>query len=227
MNASRPTEPRWKHFERLVAAIHKAAAQGGKVTWNDKIDGRQFDATIRFEHALYTYLTVIECRDYEKRVPISDVEAFVTKARSAGANKAVMVSSSGYQSGCYDVARQNHIGLYTLKQLDDEPEGYLTDELTPAIQLIDVELEAANGSWVQLRDDGGALAYYLQHTRVIVGGSDHPIWKWIEETVQRSLQQLRRQPTQFIATFPKVQRFVSLTTTATSVRVVRVSRWLW
>lgn len=46
-------EPKWRGFERLVAAIHKAEAKGGQVTWDDSIDGRQFDATIRFEHALY------------------------------------------------------------------------------------------------------------------------------------------------------------------------------
>jgi hypothetical protein len=53
----------WKLFEKIVAAIHHAESRGAKVVWNDKINGRQFDVTVRFLHGLYEYLTVIECKD--------------------------------------------------------------------------------------------------------------------------------------------------------------------
>ncbi|MBX3357306.1 MAG: restriction endonuclease [Phycisphaeraceae bacterium] len=205
-NLPESAEPKWKQFERLVTAIHKAEAKGGKVTWNDSIDGRQFDATIRFEHALYSYLTVIECKDTARAVPVDDVEAFVTKSRGAGANKAVMVSSSGYQEGCYKVARENRIGLYTLTELDEAPEGYLTDDLTPAVQVLDVELQAANGAWVRLRDEGGSLSYYVMHTRVLIGRTDRPLWDWIDGTVRQSLRRLRGTPAEFSAKFPPATR---------------------
>jgi hypothetical protein len=117
VNISGPNEPAWKRFERLVTAIHKAESSGGVVKWNEVIDGRQFDATIRFEHAIYSYLTVIECKHGVKPVEVEDVDAFVTKSRSVGASKGVMVSSSGYQEGCYRVARENKVGLYTLTEL--------------------------------------------------------------------------------------------------------------
>lgn len=55
--------PKWKHFERLVAAIHKVAQQGADVLWNEEINGRQFDVVIRFEEGLYHYLIVVECKD--------------------------------------------------------------------------------------------------------------------------------------------------------------------
>ena len=45
--------PEWKQFERLVAAIHHAESQGALVTWNDTIQGRQFDVTIRFNMLMY------------------------------------------------------------------------------------------------------------------------------------------------------------------------------
>ena len=80
------SDPKWKNFERIVAAIHYAANQGGDIVWNDKIDGRQFDVTIRFKEGYYNFLTVIECKDYKDSVPVEKVEAFVTKAAGVHAN---------------------------------------------------------------------------------------------------------------------------------------------
>ena len=74
-------------LERLVAAIHGAA--GTSVAWNERIDGRQFDVVMRHKNGLHDYLTVIECKDLNRRVSVADVDAFATKSRDAGANKAV------------------------------------------------------------------------------------------------------------------------------------------
>ena len=88
------TSDKWKHFERLVTAIHQAADQGAEVRWNETINERQFDVTIRFKKGLYEYLTVVECKNYEKAIPVEKVEAFVTKAAHVRADRAVMASTS-------------------------------------------------------------------------------------------------------------------------------------
>lgn len=89
-------------LERLVAAIHGAA--GTSVAWNERIDGRQFDVVMRHKNGLHDYLTVIECKDLNRRVSVADVDALATKSRDAGANKAVIVSAVGFQSGAVRVA---------------------------------------------------------------------------------------------------------------------------
>ena len=61
---------KWKNFERLVTAIHKAADAGAEVRWNETIAGRQFDVTIRFRKGLYEYLTVVECKNRAKPVSV-------------------------------------------------------------------------------------------------------------------------------------------------------------
>ena len=43
------SEKKWQKFERVVAAIHLAQAKGASVTWDEHIDGRQFDVVIRFK----------------------------------------------------------------------------------------------------------------------------------------------------------------------------------
>src|SRR6266852_6674060 len=105
------TSDKWKHFERLVTAIHQAADQGAEVRWNETINERQFDVTIRFKKGLYEYLTVVECKNYEKAIPVEKVEAFVTKAADVRADRAVMASTSGFQQGAQEVAARHNMTL--------------------------------------------------------------------------------------------------------------------
>ena len=110
---------RWEQFELLVAAIHRAIDPAAQIKWNDSINSRQFDVTIRFRRGLYDYLTVIECKDYSSPVPVGEVEAFITKSRDAKAHQAVMASASGFQSGARAVAERHNV---TLVHLTDSPE---------------------------------------------------------------------------------------------------------
>ncbi len=128
--------PKWKKFERLVAAIHSAEQKGASVKWNDAINGRQFDVTIRFKEGFYDYLTVIECKDYATAVPVKEVEAFVTKSRRVRADKAIMFSASGFQSGARDVARDEKISLFSLLELPETPIEELTEKFLPYVCLV-------------------------------------------------------------------------------------------
>ena len=103
-------------LERLVAAMHVAGSPDVEVCWNDLINGRQFDVTLRFRKGPHDYLTVIECKDLTNAVPAEKVEAFVTKASDAGANKAVMVSTAGYQRAALTVAERHFVRLLTVEE---------------------------------------------------------------------------------------------------------------
>jgi hypothetical protein len=157
------TSKRWEQFERLVAAIHLALDPNAQVTWDDTINGRQFDVTIRFKKGLYDYLTVIECKDYASAVGVDKVEAFITKARDAGAHQAVMASSSGFQSGAQEVARRHHLALI---QLTDSPNiepvfGAQWGPNVDAMHIERVQLVYADGEKKQLPTSSSALTYYV------------------------------------------------------------------
>jgi hypothetical protein len=131
-------DKKWKKFERVVAAIHVAENSGATVTWNDHINGRQFDVAIRFKFQFYDYLTLIECKDEQAHVEAEYVDAFVTKSRDAGANKAIIVSSSGFQSGAKKVAERHNIELFTLTEIQEMPEGTLTESIISFLVLLPV-----------------------------------------------------------------------------------------
>lgn len=152
--------PRWLKFERLVAAIQRTDAPLALVEWNSRIAGRQFDVVLRFAVGSHSYLTVFECKDQARPVPVGDIEAFVIKARDAGASKAVIVSSSGFQSGAFDVARRHHIELFTLSYLDEVPEELLSADLIPTVRVFDLRLGLAGSvDWEALPEDRGLPAY--------------------------------------------------------------------
>jgi hypothetical protein len=161
--------PKWEHFERLVAAIHQIAQQGADIRWNAKIEGRQFDVIICFEQGLYQYLTVVECKDYATPVPVEKVEAFVTKARDAQANKAVMASTSGFQQGAREVATRYNMSFIHVTESKDIDLSLFGGEwagVKPMLQIRSVELEYTDGERKKIADDLRRLHYYAKHIRL-------------------------------------------------------------
>ena len=160
-------EPKWKQFERVVAALHHSLGPAGaKVEWDRHIDGRQFDISVRFSHYSYEYLTLIECKD--ALVPVGDVDAFVTKARRAGANKAVIVSSVGFQSGALKVAGEERIEAFVLTESDEWPDWMKVVEEVRALAVTDLEILASDGTVLRrFSNDPSALAYFGRMTRFV------------------------------------------------------------
>jgi Restriction endonuclease len=161
------TENKWTYFERLVAAVHQAADAGANVKWNDTINGRQFDVTIRFRKGLYDHLTVVECKNYEKPVPVEKVEAFVTKSRDVQANVAVLASTSGFQSGAKDAALRHNIALLHVTpsgEVDPAIFGAKWGDSIDVMQIEEIALEFVNGEKTSVPSRGNVLTYYAHHT---------------------------------------------------------------
>jgi Restriction endonuclease len=157
---------KWKHFERVVAAIHKAADQPADVRWNETINDRQFDVTIRFRRGLYEYLTVIECKDYQTAVPVDKVEAFNTKARDVKAKCVVMASTSGFQSGAQEVALRHDVTLIHVTEsaeLDPSVFGAKWGDEIDVLSIKTIELEYADGEKFKLREEPNAMTYYVRN----------------------------------------------------------------
>ena len=115
-------DPKWKKFEKIIADIHVLNAEGAKVEFNDRIEGkttrqkRQIDVSLRFHHGYYQYLVIIECKDLKGKVPIKEIEAFRTKMEDVRAHKGIMVSSKGFQKGAIEAAKGFNIDLFTLRE---------------------------------------------------------------------------------------------------------------
>ena len=154
----------WQKFEKLVAAIHRAEMDGATINWNEKINGRQFDVTIRFKTGVYEYLTVVECKNYSTPVKAEKVEALVTKSRDANADKAIMFSASGFQSGAIEVARRHAVMLFSIRDPEEIPEDFLMPETILVNNIFDFSILGVNGEVYVLPEDPMRLRYFAENT---------------------------------------------------------------
>lgn len=181
---------KWKNFERLVTAIHKAADAGAEVRWNETIAGRQFDVTIRFRKGLYEYLTVVECKDRAKPVSVENVDAFVTKAADVHAHHAVMASTSGFQEGAREVARRHNITLIHVtasSEIDPSIFGARWAGLADALHIERIELEYADGERRRLPEEAHAMTYYANHVVIQQGSARETVDAMIRRHSARML----------------------------------------
>lgn len=162
-----------RQLERLVAAIEAMETKGAQVTWDDDIDGRQFDVTLRFKFGLHCYLTVIECKQHNSKVSVDKVDALVTKARDARANKVIMVSTKGFQTGCHAVAERHGVQLLVVTEKSEIAPEVLAEKLSPAIRVFEVRFVKPDGKEVLLEDWGGRLTYLMKQSKVYTAGEVH------------------------------------------------------
>lgn len=103
-----------EYLERVVAGIHATTSTGAEVSWNEFINGRQFDVVVRFNVGTLKYLVLVEVKNRTRKATASDLEAFVLKARDQLANKAVFVTAAGFQEGAITVAKRHGTDLFTV-----------------------------------------------------------------------------------------------------------------
>ena len=113
-------------YEKLVAAtIRDLKLAGVKEVYHQKEfvgkrSGRTIKIDVSFELELhaFTVLCLVECKWYNHKVDVSEVEEFRTKMDDIGAHKGLMFTTEGFQDGAIKVARAYGISL---ARLSDSP----------------------------------------------------------------------------------------------------------
>jgi restriction system protein len=116
-------------FERLVAELLREAGRDlpdFRLEQQEMLsthDGQyRIDVTLRFSQLGVQFVVLVECKDHARPVEREDVQVLADKKRSAGAHKAILFSTNGFQRGAIDYARSHGIALVRLL------EGALTYE---------------------------------------------------------------------------------------------------
>jgi restriction endonuclease len=187
--------PKWKRFERLAAALHVLKMRGAEVAWNEKINGWQVDVAVRFTFGPYRYLQIVECKDRKDPVDQGAVAEFVTKREKTGANKGVMVSASGFQSGAVRLAQEEGIDIFKLSEIEDQDWANRVQSrvLVPyAVNLFDLRVTSAANRETPLPDKLGhqylsriVLEYESGHRRAIGTLVESHVQDWQENFDER------------------------------------------
>lgn len=69
----------------------------------------------------YSYLTIIECKNYSKSVPVNDIEEFCSKLNQIGEHntKGIVVSNNSFQEGGLNIARSSGLGLIRINDSNE------------------------------------------------------------------------------------------------------------
>ena len=121
--AKKKTKNDGKSFEGLTKHVFEILTANEELTSveeNVKLDGadgpRQIDVLVRSKVAGIDICTIVECRDYAKRLDITHLDALHSKMHDVNADKAVLVSRLGFSKKATNKAKRVGITLCTLNE---------------------------------------------------------------------------------------------------------------
>jgi hypothetical protein len=121
---SRPSSPKWRQFEELVARIEKhLAPKGAKVASSDHVPDfvaggtRQVDATIRYRVGSSDLLIAIECRDRSAKPDVRWIEEIASKKADCRIDRMIAVSSKGFTKKAQKKATAHGISARVIKEI--------------------------------------------------------------------------------------------------------------
>jgi hypothetical protein len=144
----------WKSYQKIVAGLH---ALGEDVEVEHEYDypvhsggTKEMDVVVWDRRGRYTVTTLIECKFHGEPIEQEVVDSLVGVLDNSDADKGVVVSKNGFQSGAKERAEGSGIELWTLRQII--PDIDLEDRIRrvnmdvtinqPKIEVLDMDVRA-------------------------------------------------------------------------------------
>lgn len=155
-----------KQFEKTIRLIQETFkdSENTKIFSNYKIpnesgNNREIDILIISKINDFEIYIAIECKDYNKKIPVEKIEAFQSKCdRIKQINKKIFVSSKGFQSDSINSAKYYGIELFTADELTSDaltnliPIKQIKPELLPIINNAILTFEADEKSLSEIKE---------------------------------------------------------------------------
>jgi len=109
----------WKQLENIVASLFTMA--GCSAETEKSVSGTRtthdVDVYVQFKALGLDNIWICECKNWKHRVDKSVVLAFRQIVQDVGANKGLIISANGFQSGAIEAVRNTNIELLSLTEL--------------------------------------------------------------------------------------------------------------
>lgn len=103
-----------KQFDRMSKGLKNYKSDHRQIV--PGMDGEyEIDIVASFEQLGLNFKVLIECKHYKRRVEREDFLVLQEKMTSLGAQKSVLVTSFGFQSGALEYAKKHGIGAIVLR----------------------------------------------------------------------------------------------------------------
>ena len=114
-------------FEHLASEVFTILSKDNKhekVEHNVMLGGpdgpRQIDVLISGSVGPFEVRTIVECKDYNKNVNVTALDALYSKLIDVNAQKAVLVARKGFSNGARKKAKRLGISLCTIHSMEHE-----------------------------------------------------------------------------------------------------------
>jgi hypothetical protein len=116
----------WTDYQRETAEFFQSL--GYDTSIEETLEGargkHKVDVVIRFERPpFFKCLWVVECKLWKSNVPKEKVLVLKSIIDDVGADKGIILSEKGFQSGCFPCAKQTNILLKSLSELRETDQG--------------------------------------------------------------------------------------------------------
>jgi len=118
---SSPPVPEWLKYQHDAAALFRALGFEAEV--DADLKGARathaIDVCVRFSQLGLHCMWIVECKHWKSAVPKEKVLALQQIAQDVGADRAILLSETGFQSGAYNAAAKTNVTLASLSDLSD------------------------------------------------------------------------------------------------------------
>jgi hypothetical protein len=111
-------------FERIITAIERSLSSTGKIIRNYKVKdkdtgrSRQIDIAVIIKDTYRNIFCMIEVKDHKRQIDSPEIDKIIGIRNSVNANKAIMVSKSGFTKPALEKAKKNSIGTLTFEDIE-------------------------------------------------------------------------------------------------------------
>jgi len=116
--------PAWRDYQEAAAAYYRDL--GLTAETDVEIDGargrHKVDVAVRGHRAAVEFLWIVECKYWNRAVPKEVVATLSTIIQDVGADRGIILSRNGFQSGAPMLAQKSNITLTSLEDLRTETE---------------------------------------------------------------------------------------------------------
>jgi hypothetical protein len=141
---------KWKEFENFITHLESLlnknpSASIKKNTYLNTSNGsrRQIDILLTHNIDRHEFKTVIECKDWKRKVDVDVIESFASKLNAVGAQRGIIVSKTGFTSGSIKESKSyKNITLYRIEEIDE-----LKDKILENINIGYYHIEYKSNDW--------------------------------------------------------------------------------
>ena len=117
------TEPKnWKDLQKYVGQLFEECGFETQIAKEISLvrGKKEVDVYAQDTSSEYKPIIIVECKHWNKAIPIEVIHSFRTVLSDFGANLGFIVSKNGFQSGCYKAVENTNMRLVSLLELETE-----------------------------------------------------------------------------------------------------------